>query len=86
MGNMKEYVGNILGTYWEHMGNVWGIRDNFLLPGGWDGRRVPGEYLADILEFEAESGEWRLVERMLEAREWHAVSVVDYRTVIQFCH
>ena len=37
------------------------------------------------MEFEAESGEWRLVERMLEAREWHAVSVVDYRTVIQFC-
>ena len=51
-----------------------------VISGGWD-----GEYLADILQFDASSGEWRLVGQMTETREWHAVSVVTEQSLIEFC-
>ena len=51
-----------------------------LTEGGWD-----GEYLDEILEFDVLTGEWELVDRMMEAREWHAVSGIDFNLVRDFC-
>ena len=47
-----------------------------------------GEYgpsYDDILEFDPLNGQWKLVARMIQARERHAVSVIEYREVEQFC-
>ena len=34
------------------------------------------DYLDDILEFDPSSGQWRLVDRMVQARSQHAVSII----------
>ena len=54
-----------------------------------DGRYI---YSAEILEFSPptdptnpRTGQWKLVANMTRARERHAVSVVDYSQVAQFC-
>ena len=40
----------------------------------------------EILEFDPVNGEWKEVTKMKEARAHHAVSVIDYSEVEQFCN
>ena len=35
-------------------------------------------YYDDILEFDPLTGQWELVDRMLQSRTWHAVSVINF--------
>ena len=48
--------------------------------GGYD-----GDDLDEIVEFSPTSGEWTVVDNMMEARWYHAVSVIKADYVIQFC-
>ena len=50
--------------------------------GGYDGSS--GSY--DVLEFEPLTGQWKEVDRMIQARWYHAVSVIKYSEVDQFCN
>ena len=43
-------------------------------------------YSDEILEFDPVNGQWKLVDRMKEARYSHAVSVIEYSEVEQFCN
>jgi len=43
-------------------------------------------YSDEILEFDPLTGQWKLVDRMIQARAAHAVSVVDHSEVAQFCN
>ena len=38
---------------------------------------IPGSVYDDILEFNPLTGQWELVDRMMRARAYHAVSVID---------
>ena len=49
------------------------------------GRLSDSSYSDDILEFDP-LGQWKLVDRMIQARSYHAVSVVNYSEVAQFCN
>ena len=48
--------------------------------GGYD-----GDYLDEIVEFSPTSGEWTVLDNMMEARYHHAISVIKADNVIQFC-
>ena len=48
--------------------------------GGYD-----GDYLDEILEFSPTSGEWTVLDNMMEARAYHAVYVTKGDNVLQFC-
>ena len=39
----------------------------------------------EIVEFSPTSGEWTVLDNMMEARYYHAVSVIKAENVIQFC-
>ena len=41
--------------------------------------------LDEIVEFSPTSGEWTVLDNMMEARGFHAVSVIKADDVIQFC-
>ena len=43
-----------------------------------------GHHLDEIVEF-GPSGEWTVLDNMMEARWYHAVSVIKAENVIQFC-
>ena len=45
-----------------------------------------GSYSDDILEFDSLTGQWELVVRMIQARNSHAVSVVDFNEVAGICN
>ena len=51
--------------------------------GGYEG--YDGDYLDEIVEFSPTSGEWTVLDNMMEARYYHAVSVIKADDVIQFC-
>ena len=57
--------------------------------GDWDDGWVSDDYeniLTDlILQFDQSIGEWREIGRMLEARWGHAVSVVNWLDVENYC-
>ena len=42
-------------------------------------------YYDEIVEFSPTSGEWTVLDNMMEARSDHAVSVIKANNVIQFC-
>ena len=44
--------------------------------GGWDGSSIFDE----ILEFDPLTGQWELVDRMIQARAYHAVSVINFES------
>ena len=44
-----------------------------------------GHDLDEIVEFSPTSGEWTVLDNMMEARYYHAVSVIKADNVIQFC-
>ena len=48
------------------------------------GPGIIGSY--EILEFDPLTEQWKLVNRMIQAREHHAVSVLKYSEVVQFCN
>ena len=42
-------------------------------------------YLDDIMEFSPTSGEWTVLDNMMEARDYHAVSVISENEYGQYC-
>ena len=42
-------------------------------------------YYDEILEFSPTSGEWTVLDNMMEARAYHAVYVTKGDNVLQFC-
>ena len=42
--------------------------------------------LDEIVEFSPTSGEWTVLDNMMEARDFHAVSVIKADNIIQFCN
>ena len=42
-------------------------------------------YYLEIVEFSPTSGEWTVLDNMMEARYHHAISVIKADNVIQFC-
>jgi len=57
------------------------IDNRILMTGGDDGV----SNFDDILEFDPISREWKLVDRMKNARNSHGVSVVDFTALAKFC-
>ena len=51
--------------------------------GGYDGSSTSYD---DILEFDPLTGQWKEVDRMIQARSYHAVSVVEYSQLAQYCN
>ena len=49
--------------------------------GGYD-----GSYYDEILEFDPLTGQWELVDRMIQGRRAHAVSVINYSEVAGICN
>ena len=43
--------------------------------GGYD-----GSYSDEILEFDPLTGQWKLVDRMIQARVFHAVTVINFES------
>ena len=83
------FINNTLVSYWDietyliyddlirlNTANCFSLYFKFLNKclGGWDG----SDYLDDILEFIPSTGEWSLVNRMTQGREFHAVSIIDF--------
>ena len=58
--------------------------ENFLISftslGGYD-----GDGLDEILEFKPSTGTWILVDRMMSARDSHAVSVISTEEIDVYC-
>ena len=50
--------------------------------GGSDGANY---YLDEILEFSPTSGEWTVLDNMMEARYYHAVSVISSNQIMNYC-
>ena len=48
--------------------------------GGYD-----GDYLDEIVEFSPTSGEWTVLDNMMEARGYHAVSVISSNQIMNYC-
>ena len=48
--------------------------------GGYD-----GDYLDEIVEFSPTSGEWTVLDNMMEARGFHAVSVISSNQIMNYC-
>ena len=42
------------------------------------GRAADSTYIDEILEFDPLTGQWKLVDRMIQARAAHAVSVINF--------
>ena len=42
-------------------------------------------YLDEIVEFSPTSGEWTVVDNMMEARYYHAVSVISSNQIMNYC-
>ena len=42
-------------------------------------------YLDEIVEFSPTSGEWTVLDNMMEARDYHAVSVISENEYGQYC-
>ena len=53
--------------------------------GGRHGGANVGDRLDEIVEFSPTSGEWTVLDNMMEARLFHAISVIKADNVIQFC-
>jgi len=58
------------------------IDNRVIMTGGYDGFST---YYDDILEFDPLTGQWKLVDRMIQARGGHAVSVINYSEVAGIC-
>ena len=42
-------------------------------------------YLDEIVEFSPTSGEWTVLDNMMEARRYHAVSVISTNQIMNYC-
>ena len=42
-------------------------------------------YLDEIVEFSPTSGEWTVLDNMMEARYYHAVSVISADQALKYC-
>ena len=43
------------------------------------------DYLDEIVEFNPTSGEWTVLDNMMEARYYHAVSVISADQALKYC-
>ena len=55
--------------------------------GGYDGDWYDGgfDFYDEILEFSPTSGEWTVLDNMMEARGFHAVSVISTNQAMKYC-
>jgi len=53
------------------------IDNRVIMTGGYDGFST---YYDDILEFDPLTGQWKLVDRMIQARGLHAVSTITFES------
>ena len=44
-----------------------------------------GHFLDEIVEFSPTSGEWTVLDNMMEARYYHAVSVISADQALKYC-
>ena len=51
--------------------------------GGYEGQFE--DIVNEIVEFSPTSGEWTVLDNLMESRGGHAVSVINAANVIQFC-
>ena len=42
-------------------------------------------YYLEIVEFSPTSGEWTVLDNMMEARRYHAVSVISSNQIMNYC-
>ena len=56
------------------------LTDKYL--GGWDG----SSDVDDILEYDSLTGQWKEVDKMIQGRSHHAVSVAEYSELAQYCN
>jgi len=57
------------------------INNRVVMTGGYDGSSNSD----DILEFDPLTEQWELVDRMIQARSHHAVSIINYSEVAGIC-
>ena len=50
------------------------------------GRTSWGSILDDVLQFDAEEGQWTKIGSMKISRYAHAVSVINYNSVREYCN
>ena len=43
------------------------------------------KYYDEIVEFSPTSGEWTVLDNMMEARRYHAVSVISTNQIMNYC-
>ena len=64
------------------------LKENFLISfTSLGGRYFDGDnsYYDDILEYDPSTGEWSLVDQMMSARTFHAVSVISTEEINKYC-
>ena len=66
--------------YWDHDYSISGGHYEVAQANGRSGRSVD-----DIVEFDPETGQWKEVGKMLEKRYGHAMAVVDWDDIKQYC-
>ena len=62
--------------YWDH---------DYSISGGYHAFGRSGRPVDDIVEFDPKTGQWKEVGKMLEKRYGHAMAVVDWDDVKQYC-
>jgi len=81
-----ELLVGLTASAWVNTGELpsprWGLRganiDNRVIMTG--GGYYDGSYYDDILEFDPLTGEWKLVDKMIQARQYHAVSTITFES------
>ena len=63
--------------YWDH--------DYSISGGYYTNDQDYGQSVDDIVEYDPETGQWKEVGRMLEKRDGHAMAVVDWNEIKQYC-
>ena len=58
---------------------------SFTSLGGASGDYPNYEYYDDILEFDPSTGVWSLVDKMMNVRNRHAVSVISTKKINMYC-
>ena len=62
--------------YWDH---------DYSISGGYHAFGRSGRPVDDIVEFDPETGEWKELGKMLDERFGHAMAVVDWDDIKQYC-
>ena len=71
---MRKRVNNKYHYWVDYFDNM--LRTKYL--GGYYDDEDHETYHDDIMEFDPLIGQWELVDRMLQSRTWHAVSIINF--------